>query len=78
MADPPPPEKNLAPMYGQGYTILMRHAYRLLGYSNAFVGWSRVSEANQGVYIIRWDFNEGFLFHVAHRKYLQLDGARIR
>jgi hypothetical protein len=32
----------------------------------------------QGVYIIRWDFNEGFLFHVAHRKYLPLDGARIR
>jgi hypothetical protein len=27
----------------------------------------------QGVYIIRWDFNEGFLFHVAHRNYLPLD-----
>jgi hypothetical protein len=32
----------------------------------------------QGVYIIRWDFNEGFLFHVAHRINLPLDGARIR
>jgi hypothetical protein len=27
----------------------------------------------QGVYIIRWDFNESFLFHVAHRKYLPID-----
>jgi hypothetical protein len=26
----------------------------------------------------RRDFNVGFLFHVAHRKYLPLDGARIR
>jgi hypothetical protein len=32
----------------------------------------------QGVYIIRWDFNECFLFHVAHRKDLPLDGVRIR
>jgi hypothetical protein len=32
----------------------------------------------QGVYIVRWDFNEGFLFHVAHRINLPLDGARIR
>jgi hypothetical protein len=32
----------------------------------------------QGVFKIRWDFNEVFLFHVAHRKYLPLDGARIR
>jgi hypothetical protein len=32
----------------------------------------------QGVYIIRWDFNEVFWFHVADRINLPLDGARIR
>jgi hypothetical protein len=30
------------------------------------------SGGEQGVYIIRWDFNEVFLFHVAYRKYLPL------
>jgi hypothetical protein len=35
------------------------------------------STKNQGVYIIRWDFNEVFLFHVVHRINLPLDGARI-
>jgi ribulose bisphosphate carboxylase small subunit len=38
----------------------------------------QVSYLLQGVYIIRWDFNEGFLFHVAHRINLPLDGVRIR
>jgi hypothetical protein len=33
---------------------------------------------NHGVNIIRWDFNEGFLFQVAHRINLPLDGVRIR
>jgi hypothetical protein len=37
-----------------------------------------ICSGKEGVYIIRWDFNEGFLFHVAHRKYLPLDGVRIR
>jgi hypothetical protein len=37
-----------------------------------------IEQFSQGVYIIRWDFNEGFLFHVAHRINLPLDGARIR
>jgi hypothetical protein len=49
-------------------------------YCNYYYFYPRwyVHTTPQGVYIIRWDFNEGFLFHVAHRKYLPLDGARIR
>jgi hypothetical protein len=33
---------------------------------HGFLVFFRPSPYPQGVYIIRWDFNEGFLFHVAY------------
>jgi hypothetical protein len=37
----------------------------------------RLGHLKQGVYIIRWDFNEGFLFHVAHRINLPLKSSNL-
>jgi hypothetical protein len=35
-------------------------------------------KAKVSIYFIRWDFNEGFWFHVANKEYLPLDGVQIR